>query len=352
MMNSSDDRWDRLREQIIGLGEHSTRKNYYPELQARLADLERFRALLDQSNDAILLIRLPEGEITDMNWSACEQLGYRRDELLHLQINDLVPGGLPDLSWKGKAVDRHCTQTVTTSLTRQDGSFVCVEMTLRFTSFGGSDYLVAVARDISERNRILEALTESENRYRGVVQQVSEGLMIVDPEMGGIVETNAALQQLLGYTAAELALLSPVDLVAEGPADLTTDPAGTTPVEGEFVRKDRSRVPVEVRKNPITYPEGKVVFCWMIRDIRGRRALDRIKREALLQIEQNILQFATLGDHIRNPLAVIVGLTDLEDGAYAEKILMQAEEIDRIIDRLDRGWLESEKVRSFIKKYY
>lgn len=352
MKNSSEDRWDRLREQIIGLGEHSTRKNYYPELQARLADLERFRALLDQSNDAILLIRLPEGEITDMNWSACEQLGYRRNELLRLRVGDLVPAGLLDLRQDEGDVDKRRTQTLTTSLTRQDGGCICVEMTLRFTSFGGSDYLVAVARDISERNRILVALTESENRYRGVVQQVSEGLMIVDPGMGGIVETNAALQQLLGYTAAEMALLSPTDLVADGPADLTTDPAGTTPVEGEFIRRDGSRVPVEVRKNPITYPEGKVVFCWMIRDIRGRRALDRIKREALQQIEQNIVQFATLGDHIRNPLAVIVGLADLEDGAYAEKILKQAEEIDGIIDRLDRGWIESEKVRSFIKKYY
>lgn len=225
----------------------STRKNYYPELQARLADLERFRALLDQSNDAILLIQLPEGEITDVNWSACEQLGYRRDELLSLRISDLIPPGTPDPS-------------------RQDGSAVSVEMTLRFTSFSGSDYLVAVARDVSERNRILEALTESESRYRGVVQQVSEGLMVVDPEKGRIVETNAALQQLLGYTAGELALLSPGDLVADGSMDLTPDPAGTTPVEGELICKDRCRVPVEVRKNPITYPEGKVVFCWMIGD--------------------------------------------------------------------------------------
>lgn len=351
MKNSSDDRWDRLREQIIGLGEHSARKNNYPELQAQLADLERFRALLDQSHDTILLILLPEGEITEVNRSACEQLGYPRDELLSLRISDLIPPGTPDPS-RQETADLHRMQTLTTRLTRQDGSAVCVEMTLQFTSFAGSDYLVAVARDISERNRILEALTESENRYRGVIQQVSEGLMVVDPVKERIVETNAALQQLLGYTAGELTLLSPVDLVADGPMELTADPAGTTPTEGELICKDRTQVPVEVRKNPITYPEGKVVFCWIIQDIRGRRALDLIKWEVLQQIEQNIVQFATLGDHIRNPLAVIVGLAALEDGEYTEKILVQAEEIDRIIDRLDRGWIESEKVRSFIKKYY
>jgi PAS domain S-box-containing protein len=351
MKNSSDDRWDHLREQIIGLGEHSTRKNYYPELQAQHIDLKRFRALLDQSNDAILLIQLPEGRITDLNWSACEQLGYRRDELLNLQISDLISPDTPDPS-RQETMDLHQMQTLTTCLLRMDGSKICVEMTIRFTSFGGDDYLVAVARDISERNRIQEALTESENRYRGVVQQVSDGLMIVDPENKMIVETNTALQQLLGYTAGELVNLSPVDLVADGSINLTTDPSAPAPTEGELICKDRSRVPVEVRKNPITYPEGKVVFCWMIRDIRGRRELDRIKREALQQIEQNIVQFATLGDHIRNPLAVIVGLADLDGGAYTEQILRQAEEIDRIIDRLDRGWLESEKVRSFIKKYY
>jgi len=352
MKSSSDDRWDQLREQIIGLGEHSTRKNYYPELQARLADLERFKALLDQSNDAILLVGLPEGEITDLNWSACEQLGYRREELLKLRMRDLIHPSTADLFTQGDAADHHRIQTLTTSLVRKDGSALSVEMTLRFTSFGGSDYLVAVARDISERNRISEALTESENRYRGVVQQVSEGIMIVDPEDRRIVETNTALQQLLGYNAGELALLSLADLVTDGSMGLTAEVACITPIEGELICKDKNRVPVEVRKNPITYPEGKVVSCWMVRDIRGRRALDQIKREALEQIEQNIVQFATLGDHIRNPLAVIVGLADLEEGEYTGKIIAQAEEIDKIIDRLDRGWLESEKVRSFIRKYY
>jgi len=350
-MNSSEERWDRLRDQIIGLGEFSTRKNYYPELLERLADLERFRALLDLANDAILLIRLPEGTITDLNWSACEQLGFQRSELINRQISDLIPHPFQKNSWK-EVTGTNRTKTLNTRLRRRDGVEIAVEVTLRFTSFDRIDYLVAVARDITERNRILEALTESENRYRGVVQQVSEGLMIVDPMRGGIVETNAALQQMLGYTADELACLAPADLMADCPADLTGDPTGTAPVEGELIRRDNCRVPVEIQRNPITYPEGKVVVCWMVRDIRGRRELDRIKREALQQIEQNIVQFATLGDHIRNPLAVIVGLADLEEGAYTEKILKQADEIDQIIDQLDQGWIESEKVRSFIKKYY
>jgi light-regulated signal transduction histidine kinase (bacteriophytochrome) len=87
-------------------------------------------------------------------------------------------------------------------------------------------------------------------------------------------------------------------------------------------------------------------------DITDRKQLEAAKRRALGQIENNIEQFAVLGDHIRNPLAVIVGLSSLAPGELSDKIIFQAREIDRIITQLDKGWIESEKVRDFIKKYY
>jgi len=87
-------------------------------------------------------------------------------------------------------------------------------------------------------------------------------------------------------------------------------------------------------------------------DITDRRQMETDQREALQQIEKNIGQFAILGDNIRNPLAVIVGLASLYDADVSDRILMQAKEIDRIVTQLDKGWIESENVRSFIRKYY
>jgi len=87
-------------------------------------------------------------------------------------------------------------------------------------------------------------------------------------------------------------------------------------------------------------------------EIFQRKLIEVQKREAYEQIERNIEQFAILGDHIRNPLAVIVGLADLTEGTASEKILGQAKMIDAIIDQLDRGWIESEKVREFLRRYY
>src|SRR5512136_105184 len=87
-------------------------------------------------------------------------------------------------------------------------------------------------------------------------------------------------------------------------------------------------------------------------EIFQRKLIEGQKREAYEQIEKNIEQFAILGDHIRNPLAVIVGLADLTEGAEAAKIMEQARVIDGIINQLDRGWIECEKVRELLRRYY
>ncbi|WP_054847217.1 hypothetical protein [Methanoculleus chikugoensis] len=70
---------DALREKIIGLGgETSLHKSYYPELQSRLAELERFRALLDQTYDAIFLLRAETGMLADVSASVSAYLATRR----------------------------------------------------------------------------------------------------------------------------------------------------------------------------------------------------------------------------------------------------------------------------------
>ncbi|HII76304.1 MAG TPA: hypothetical protein HA264_04535 [Methanolinea sp.] len=63
-------------------------------------------------------------------------------------------------------------------------------------------------------------------------------------------------------------------------------------------------------------------------------------------------QFATLNDQIRNPLSVIVMLAGFGSDENSQKILERARDIDSILDRLDTGWQESEKVRKFLKKHY
>jgi len=81
--------------------------------------------------------------------------------------------------------------------------------------------------------------------------------------------------------------------------------------------------------------------------------VDELKREAYEQIGKNIERFATLVDQIRNPLAIIVGFAELkvEDKKVSQVIIQQVERIDEVIKQLDEGWIESDKIRKFLRKY-
>lgn len=81
--------------------------------------------------------------------------------------------------------------------------------------------------------------------------------------------------------------------------------------------------------------------------------LDDVKKKAYEQIEHNIEQFAILVDHIRNPLAAIHAFAELymENEELSNKFTSQVNKILNVIKKLERGWLESEQVREFLKKY-
>lgn len=199
MKNPSDDPegLDTLREDLIGLGERSLRKSYYPELQKRLGELERFKAFLDHGNDAIFLIEVPTGNIVDANDSSCRQLGWQREELLESSIFDVSDLGRDEKAKKlictaGESVkERAMVEAV---LHRREGEDFIGEITLGRMFFEESDsaYVIAVARDITKRKKAEEALAE---RTR---------LAELGAEVGSILTTSGPLELTLRHCAESL----------------------------------------------------------------------------------------------------------------------------------------------------
>jgi PAS domain S-box len=110
---------------------------------------------------------------------------------------------------------------------------------------------------------------------------------------------------------------------------------------------------VQVRFRTVKEPGGTVTYCsGTIQDITDRKLTEKQLEVSILRITQNLEQMAILNDQIRNPLSVITAITDLEDGQYKQKILSAVREINDLITRLDQGWLESDKVRKFLKTHY
>jgi len=93
-----------------------------------------------------------DGRIHYANNHACKILGYTREELLQLSISDLDPN-FPIAQWSQhwQQLKENKTQTLETQHKRKDGTIFPVEVVANFVSFGGYEFNVGFATDISER---------------------------------------------------------------------------------------------------------------------------------------------------------------------------------------------------------
>ena len=198
--NLQDDRAD-LRKKIVGLGERSFRKSYYPELQERLADLERFKTLLDQSNDAIFLIEVPSGYLVDVSISACRQIGIKEEECQSLTIFDILPDNMNDLTkiFSGK----NDSLVFDSMLLKGDGTRIPYEVDMRRVKFGTESYVVAIARDITRRKRTESALRESEERFRQLADCSPMPMGLYDVN-NNIIYVNKKAVGTFGYTLEDI----------------------------------------------------------------------------------------------------------------------------------------------------
>ncbi|WP_292727927.1 PAS domain S-box protein [Methanoculleus sp.] len=350
-----DDR-DMLREKIIGLGETSLHKSYYPELQSRLEELERFRALLDQTHDAIFLIRMETGKLADANASAGMYLGYSKEELLAIPFASLfspqqkarLSEFIPESSDRPSESRRACI----TSLLSREGTEIPMEITVRSVTFGGEQYIVAIARDITDRIR-----TESELKIKeSALESSTNGILIADLT-GTVMYANRSFASMFGYgeggaiTGRNLEGFFADPTVGEKITGHLLD--NRTIVEETIgLRDNGSPFHIQV-SGSVVQDNTRQPLCIMliVMDITERILAEQMRRETYAQIEKNIEQFAVLGDHIRNPLQVIVGYAEMIDDPLVAKILDQSCRIDGIVTELDRGWVESANVRQFLRKH-
>jgi glucose-6-phosphate-specific signal transduction histidine kinase len=97
---------------------------------------------------------------------------------------------------------------------------------------------------------------------------------------------------------------------------------------------------------------GIVISLYAERSRVQKAQFEAIKREAFQRIEQNMEQLAILNDQIRNPLQAILLDTATLDTQDQAAISEHVHIIEKILDSLDEGFLESEKVRKFLRKHY
>jgi PAS domain S-box-containing protein len=213
-----------------------------------------------------------------------------------------------------------------------------------------------LAEDPGLLQAVVAELRESEERYRAVVEQAAEGILLVDVDSRRVLEANAAYQGLLGYSPEEVLRLSLYDLVPYPPESMdcyvrrVREQRSYASGERRHRRKDGSLVDVEVRANVISYG-GREAMCIVVRDVTGRKRAEeeRARLAAMVESSDDAIIGKTLGGIITswNKGAVrLYGYSAHEAVGQPISMLVPPErpdEIPGILARIRRG----EKVDHF-----
>jgi two-component system, cell cycle sensor histidine kinase and response regulator CckA len=256
--------------------------------EALLLSEQRFRNLFDSGSDAIL-IRDMTGHFIEVNRTACERLGYSREELLTMTVADInTPESASTLPAVTEAIGAQGSIAFEATHLRRDGSILPVEISSTIIEFEGRPAVMSFARDITERKAAEQELRRSRALMRSIVDSSPDAIYVKDPQ-GRYLLFNTAAERFVGKTAAEVlgrddTLLFPADEAASvmdrdrqamlADAPTTWDESVTT--AGGSVSKFLST------KGPIRAEDGSLVGLFGIaRDITER---DRIQ-SALAQSE-------------------------------------------------------------------
>lgn len=195
-----------LRDQIIGLGERSLRKSYFPQLQKQIDELRQakvsveaqaealrtmlaaldamrarveesevnYREIFQCSSEAIIVHDIQDGCVCEVNHAFEELYGYSAEEAVGLRIRDLslscVEGGDQQIAERMHAALQDGVSRFEWHARRKDGSCVWVDVTLKSATIRGEARMIASVRDISKRKRAEAELAEA---HRGLEDKVA-----------------------------------------------------------------------------------------------------------------------------------------------------------------------------------
>ena len=236
--------------------------------------------------DGILILDAETGQVVDANPFMQVLLGYSLDEFMGRKLWEIGPfkGVEASKTVFAELKVKDSVRYENMSLERIDGRRVETEFISNAYLADQRRLIQCNIRDITERNRSVEALRLTEARYRRLFETAQDGILILDAETGQVVDANPFMQVLLDYSLDEflgkkLWEIGPFKGVAASKTVFAELQAKDS-VRYESLsleRKDGGRVEAEFISNAYTAYQRRLIQC-NIRDITERRRAEEMLR--------------------------------------------------------------------------
>lgn len=334
---------------------------------------EKFETIFDSAIDGILIADIFTKKILQGNSAICAMLGYSREELDKLAIDDIHPpedlSGI--LETFEKQIKREKALAEDIPVLRKDGSIFYADIASSPATIGGKEYLVGIFRDITERKRLEEKMYAGKNFLDAVLDNSTDSLLVIDAGSHSILRANKTFLDSYGLSNAKdkncCAFFHDDKSAPYFPAN------GICPIEEtvktgrqstiEHVHKDKSGAKrhVVVTAVPIKNKKGEIhQIIHLSRDITDRKQAERALRQqrkelALVSRLATVGEFAaSIAHEIHQPLAAI-----LNNARAAQRFLSSGadnaieevrEALKDIVDDDRRAAEVIEHLRSFLKR--
>ena len=322
--------------------------------EALRASEEQYRAVFNATADALVL-RDADNRIVDVNPALLAMTGYAREDLIGKHRWAFLP---PEMDAHGRELHRRViagepVQHETVGV-RKDGTRFDVEVRSVPIQYRGRPHVLAMGRDITARRLADEALRGSEAQYRAIFNATADALVLRDADFR-IVDVNPAYEAMSGFKRDEVI---GADRVIAHPQRINPSlvelhkrvlAGETIHLETEGVRKDGTRIEIELRGAPIRH-EGRPHVLYIGRDIttRKRAEAERFALETQLRQAQKMEAIGHLTGGIahdfNNILTSIMGYVTLateRPGAAEDR---------RLGNYLEQALLSSRRARDLIQQ--